>query len=633
MIKIVKNGMRIQLDENTLAFSFQKEGGREWRWDEHYAPYMECAEGNVFFRDASEISHETFRLGTGEGILSTYRGFEKDGKLVPYEFQTLVWVEDATGDVRCEWIPLQEEGLDVKKVFWPGPMEFAQKRKDWYTLLTQQQGMLIPNTWETELQKPVFDGFFGTAGAYMPWFAQVREREGYLAVCVTPWNAGYQAEHPAGGPYTRVSVRFEPSLGKMRERRVLKYTFFNDCDYNDICKAYRNEVDEQGRLRTLEEKAVRNPKVNDLIGCAFLHKGIKTFVQPNSDFYDPENPEKNNHLTTFAQREQEIRQLHRMGVKKLYLHLDGWAEPGYDNCHPDYGYGPACEAAGGWEGMKSLADAMHECGYLFGIHDQYRDFYLAAPSFDENFACRLPDGTIPRHQRWAGGPQSYLCATQAPYYVKRNFQEIAKHGIQLDCAYLDVFTCNEGDECDHPMHRMTRRDCYDYRVRCFEYLMKNGILPSSEEVNDWAASSQVFCHYAPYDFMMRVPGAPKQAIPVPLYNLVYHDCVIRPWMMEKVSGEEDYMLYALLNGGAPYLVRDAAYPNIDGAFDGNVEMKLEEDIRRSKIVSDLHEKVGKCEMVRHEFVDGNPQIQKTTFSDGTSVMVDFEKQTYVITNE
>ena len=255
MIKIVKNGMRIQLDENTLAFSFQKEGGREWRWNEDYAPYMECAEGIVFFRDASEISHETFRLGTGEGILSTYRGFEKDGKLVPYEFQTLVWVEDATGDVSCEWIPLQEEGLDVKKVFWPGPMEFAQKRKDWYTLLTQQQGMLIPNTWETELQKPVFDGFFGTAGAYMPWFAQVREREGYLAVCVTPWNAGYQAEHPAGGPYTRVSVRFEPSLGKMRERRVLKYTFFNDCDYNDICKVYRNEVDEQGRLRTLEEKA------------------------------------------------------------------------------------------------------------------------------------------------------------------------------------------------------------------------------------------------------------------------------------------------------------------------------------------------------------------------------------------
>ncbi|HIX29308.1 MAG TPA: hypothetical protein H9858_06415 [Candidatus Blautia stercoravium] len=625
---IGENVVQICFDEKALTFSFKKGNGKEWNWEKSYVPYMECENGKVLFGDAAEICHEPFHTGVGEGILSTYTGFENEGKTVPYTFQTLVWVENATGEVYCEWIPLREEGLEVKKVFWPGSMGFAEKREDWYTLLTHQQGMLVPNTWEVELESPSFEGFFGTAGAYMPWFAQVREREGYLAVCVTPWNAGYQAEHPAGGPYTRVSMRFEPSLGKIDYRRVVKYIFLQDCDYNDICKAYRNYVEEQGRLRTLEEKAVRNPAVNDLIGCSFLHKGIKTFVQPNSDFYAPENPEKNNHLTTFAQREQEIRQLHEMGVEKLYLHLDGWAEPGYDNRHPDYG--PACEEAGGWEGMKSLADAMHECGYLFGIHDQYRDYYLTASSFDENFACRLPDGTIPQHQRWAGGPQSYLCATQAPHYVKRNFEELAKHGIELDCAYLDVFTCNEGDECDNPMHRMTRRDCYAYRARCFEYLMKNGILPSSEEVNDWAAESQVFCHYAPYDFMMRAPGSPKQAIPVPLYNLVYHDCVIQPWMMEKISEEEDYMLYALLNGGAPYLIRDAAYPNIDGVFDGGMEMKLEEDIRRAKVVSALHEKVGKCELVRHEFVDGNPQVQKSFFADGTSVLVDFQKQTYEI---
>ena len=81
-----------------------------------------------------------------------------------------------------------------------------------------------------------------------------------------------------------------------------------------------------------------------------------------------------------------------------------------------------------------------------------------------------------------------------------------------------------------------------------------------------------FCHYAPYDFMMKKPGTPKEGVPVPLYNLVYHDCVIQPWMMDKVSEAEDYMLYALLNGGAPYLIRDAAYPNIDGAFDDNVTL-------------------------------------------------------------
>ena len=31
-------------------------------------------------------------------------------------------------------------------------------------------------------------------------------------------------------------------------------------------------------------------------------------------------------------------------------------------------------------------------------------------------------------------------------------------------------------------------------------------------------------------------------------------------MMDRVSEQEDYMLYALLNGGAPYLRRDAGLP-------------------------------------------------------------------------
>ena len=140
----------------------------------------------------------------------------------------------------------------------------------------------------------------------------------------------------------------------------------------------------------------------------------------------------------------------------------------------------------------------------------------------------------------------------------------------------------------------------------------------------------MFCHYAPYDFMMRAPGTPKEGIPVPLYNLVYHDCVIEPWMMDRVSEKEDYMLYALLNGGAPYLIREGAYPNTDGSFESDVKGTIEEDIRRCKVVSDLHKKVAKCEMVRHELVNGDANVQKTTFADGTTVTVDFEKQTYEI---
>lgn len=626
MIKVSNREISVILNKETLHFGMEKKGVL-WQWNSDYRPRIVCDEGVLLFGQAKSISHKEYETGYGKGIVSTYEGFELEGVVYDYAFQTYVWIEEATNDVYFEWIPMRENGLHIQKVFWPGEMEFEEPSKEWYTLLTHQQGILIPNTWDVALSPVVFDGFFETAGGYMPWYGQVKDGNGYIAICMTPWNAGYFAEHPAGGPYTHVGMWLAPSLGKMDYRRIVRYSLREDCDYNDLCKIYRRYVEEQGKLITLEQKAVRNPSIHQLIGSAFVHKGIKTVVQPNSDFYDAENPDKNNRLITFAQREKEIKELHDLGVEKLYLHLDGWAEPGYDNQHPDYS--PACAAAGGWEGMKSLVDTMHECGYMFGIHDQYRDYYLAAPSYDDNLACVLADGTIPQHKRWAGGPQAYLCATQAPYFLKRNFNKIKEQDITLDCAYLDVFTCNEGDECDNPMHRMTRRDCYEFRGKCFEYLLTEGILTSSEEVSDWAVPSLVFCHYAPYDFMMKKPGSEREGIPVPLYNLVYHDCVIQPWMMEKYDGD-DYMLYALLNGGAPYLIRDAAYPNTDGAFEGGADLKLEEDIKRSKIVSDLHEKVAKYEMIRHEMVEGNPMIQRTTFANGTVVTVDFENQSFKI---
>ena len=116
---------------------------------------------------------------------------------------------------------------------------------------------------------------------------------------------------------------------------------------------------------------------------------------------------------------------------------------------------------------------------------------------------------------------------------------------------------------------------------------------------------------------------------MPLFNLVYHDCVIEPWMMDRVTKDEDYMLYALLAGGAPYLVRDGAYPNTDGAFDGE-KISLEEMAKRCRVVTELHEKTAFLELVRHTCLAADGSIQKSEFSDGTYVICDFTKQTYEI---
>ena len=43
---------------------------------------------------------------------------------------------------------------------------------------------------------------------------------------------------------------------------------------------------------------------------------------------------------------------------------------------------------------------------------------------------------------------------------------------------------------------------------------------------------------------------------------------------------DDYMLHALLNGGAPYLIRDAAYIGVDGDMDDEQRARTENDIER-----------------------------------------------------
>ena len=594
-------------------------------WEQTCPPRIERKERpTVFFKDAASVSHRYYKNGVGTGILSSYDGF---AEMENFSFETLIWIEHTTGNVRFELMP-GRDGEEFSAIHWPAPFGFDNPVPSAYTVMPVLQGLLIPNTWETAVSRLPFNGQMCSAGAYMPWFGQVEERRGYIAICEQPWDAGYEIDHPAGGPYSHVGMYFLPSLGRLAYRRITRFTFLEDCDYNDLCKVYRAYVKETGLFTTLVEKTVRNPLAAKLVGAAIVHKGIKTHVSPDSMFYDRERPEKNDLVIPFSERTREILRFRDKGIRKLYLHLDGWGDPGYDNRHPDYL--PACKEAGGWEGMKELSDTIRDCDYMFGLHDQYRDYYMDAPSFDREFACEAPDGSIFDMARWAGGRQSYLCATQAPYFVKRNFEEVLRHGIHLEASYLDVFTCNEGDECANPHHRMTRRECFEYRSACFRYLSSKEILPSSEECGDWAMRDLVFCHYGPYDFMLEKPGTPRRGIPVPLFNLVYHDCIILPWPMDRLPDTEDYMLYALLNGGAAYVDKDGAYPDCDGAFDAVREKQLDEDIARYSVVAGLQEQVAAHEMVKHEFLDGNLYRQRTLFADGTQVTVDLKSGEYWI---
>ncbi len=580
-------------------------GGAEWRMTDR--PFLRFADGRtVFFSPPEQV--KPFRNGTASGIRAVYRGF--GGAEAEIVVSTCTCVERTSGDVIFEVRAEGDAAGEIEAVSFPPPFRSDAAPGHGYTVLPRMQGMLVPAGETVSLT----DGRIFERDGYMPLYGQVRDGSGYAAVFDTPFDACYALEED------RVAPLWQPSLGRMRYARRMLFRFLENADYNAIAKAYRAYVRERGGLVTLREKAARNPAVERLLGCAVVHTDVAVHVSPQSEYYRPGEPEKNDWVTTFDQRGEQLRALKARGLEKCYTHFDGWGRHGYDNLHPSPF--PPNEAAGGAAGMRRLSETVRSLGYLFGIHDQYRDYYYDAPDFSFSEAVENADGTHPFCSIWYGGPHTYLCSARAADYVRRNYDEFRRLGIGLDGAYLDVFSVVRLDECFSPDHPATREQCAANRRRCLDLLTSRGILPSSEEVLDCILPSQVLCHHAPYTTTeLGAPGSEAVGVPIPLLNLVYHDCVVIPWSglpgerggWGIPAGDSGYA-HAALNGGPVYCPIQADA----------------ETVRAVRRVCELAGRTACSEMVRHEFVDSGRRRQRTVFADGTAVEADLDAGTFSV---
>lgn len=277
----------LEFNQDTLRYSIDT-GKTKWETRADFSPYIvlqekkvnlstgakqgneiatvgkkqdEPARSLLYFKDAKSKSHELIRTGVGEGIRSIYKDFilpssysSKKEELLSFSFESYVWIEYSTKQVYFEWIPLTEASIDcIDKILFPGPFAFHKESSSWYSIIPKEQGILIPNTWDVSFHQDGFKGRFGTASAYLPIFGQVKDGEGYLAESLTPWNMGYEAVHEAGSMETSVEFRIEPSLGQMEYRRIMRYLFLSNCDYNSLLKTYRKLAREEGKLKTLKD--------------------------------------------------------------------------------------------------------------------------------------------------------------------------------------------------------------------------------------------------------------------------------------------------------------------------------------------------------------------------------------------
>lgn len=81
----------------------------------------------------------------------------------------------------------------------------------------------------------------------------------------------------------------------------------------------------------------------------------------------------------------------------------------------------------------------------------------------------------------------------------------------------------------------------------------------------------------------------------------------------------------------PYIEENTKIGNDNRSADTSMlsDDELKKEINRVKVLSNLQEKLYNKEMVKHEFI-GSYRRQKTTYSDGTTVTVDLDSDTYEI---
>ncbi len=573
--------------------------------------------------DAARIAITPYDTGYKTGLKLKLSGWRAHSTELDVALSLTIAIEGRDEEVVFD-AAAREGTAVVRRLDWPAALDAATVD---HTVMPHYRGILLPRTWPaefhpiragaawpnetTDVQSHVIESWS------MSWWGFQRSRAAMMVIVETPDDAAYQFKHPAGGP-TVIGPRWRASLGRFRYPRSARMAFFDTGNYVDMAKRYRRHAIDSGLFVPLRQKIAQEPRVASLIGTPLTRFSILRNLHPDSARYDRAAPDKNYQLTTFDQAAVRIRELKAQGFDRFHICLTGWPYLGYDRQHPDVL--PPAKDAGGWDGMKRLADAVRALGFIFTLHDQYRDYYVDAPSYDPQFAVHEEDeqspprafpgsrfgqwkeGRIPFMRHWDGGKQAFLNPRFMLGHLRKNYELMFEHGIKPDGSYLDVFGYVPPDEDFNPQHPATRSDSIRERAACYRWARHNLGIVGTEAAVDWTV---------PYADISSPLGKGRAGIAVPLFNLVYHDAIITTYAPND--------LYGFINAGVPQFGL-----SVLGGPDAA------RTVARVREMARLHERVALVELTRHEFLDRDHKLERSTFADGTTVTVDWNTQTVTV---
>lgn len=444
---------------------------------------------------------------------------------------------------------------------------------------------------------------YGNLSLDMPWLGIVDEKsgEGLMVLVESPADAYLMMEKDEAGR-NWPNIFWRPSLDTFRYPRRLSYRFSPSGGYVALAGMYRQYAAQTGKLVTLEEKARRKSNVERLKGAPMIWGAVDAW-----DF---------------------VREARTRGILRGVI----------SNAH---------------QGLRDTATLrqVNALGYITNEYDNVSDILDGPTGFLKGNIERAayhyrPQAGSALGWKTENGPQyasrsSAMALAAAQTYVPNRLEKYGFNGRFLDVsAALDLF------EDYHPDHTFDRRQDMVNRRGVFEYLNSLGVVLGTEHGNDWVIDLIEYCEGGASGPMwwnggwkageLKKPTTREQltddyltygmgyAARIPLWQLVYHDCVISTWywgdsagfMYEaapELSNRKD--LFNLLHGTVPLFWRD------DWEYDWKKN--------RSRFLQTYHhtckfnEAIAFDHLVNHEFLTADKSLQRTTFSSGTVCVVNF----------
>ena len=452
---------------------------------------------------------------------------------------------------------------------------------------------------------------YGGHGLCMPFFGvAAADGSGWMCILDTPDDGAMDARKGADGLW-QAGLSWEPCKGEFGYPRRARFIFIDKGGHVAMCKRYREYAKQTGLLKTFTEKRKANPNIDLLIGAANIWSwdgktAMATEMQDAGmtrllwsaadtttaddiaalnarpgiltgrydiyqDIMDPANYDK-------------IRYIHGAWVTDAFPHDINWAAPGVPR--------------DGWEIELKEGDGMIPC--------------------------------------------AVICDAKAlPYARKRIAEDLKTKPYRA--RFIDTTVAAPWFECYHPDHPMTRTDSKHWKMQLLRLISEEfGLVCGSETGHD---ASVPYCDY--FEGMLsigqyRVPDAGRNMqviwddVPadvlkyqvgekyrLPLWELVYHDCVIAQWYWGDYNNKLPALwrkrdLFNALYGTPPmYMVTRKLWAEQKDRF-----------IASYKTATPVARATGYSEMTDHRILTPDRAVQQTAFANGTTVTVNFGATPY-----